>query len=91
MSGSLNRFTTDYRVKSGPHPWSEPYTPKCIRKGCKAKPLHKENIHYSCCENCLRELGLGPFKKLTTKLDSYSSLFWSKDVENKLNNKRKAQ
>lgn len=81
MSGSLSRFTTDYRVKSGPHPWSVPYSPECIMRGCKNKPLCRDNIHYSCCDDCLKQKKLGPYKKRFTKADHYSTLFWLSDWE----------
>lgn len=81
---SLSHIATNYKVKSGPHPWNKPYSLKCIRKGCDNEPLEHEGIFYSCCDSCLKEQELGPYKKRITKTDHYSSLFWLTDIERKL-------
>ena len=55
------KFASDYKVRTKPHPWSKPYTSTCLKKGCREKPLFKDNIYYSLCDGCLKQESLGPY------------------------------
>jgi len=80
---NLATFTSNYKLWEKVHPWHKPFSPQCISKNCKNKPLEHKGIHYSCCRECLERNDLGPFRKRIHKKNDYSTLFWTTDIQRK--------
>lgn len=64
------------------HPHHLPYTPQCVKIGCKERPYWDGKTYYSLCLGCLKIEELGPFKRRYHK-EEYSTLFWTSDWENR--------
>lgn len=62
------------------HDWTKPYSPECIKPGCREKPYWDGKVYYSLCLGCLEEQSLGPFRKRIHK-EGYSTAFWLTDWE----------
>ena len=77
-------YITQNKQQHTSHPHHLPYSPQCIKIGCRTKPYWDGKTYYSLCLKCLQEGKLGPFKERYYKEDEYSTLFWLTDIENKL-------
>ena len=80
---NINHITQNKQQHTS-HPHHLPYSPQCIKIGCRTKPYWDGKTYYSLCLKCLEEEELGPFKKRHHKVDEYSTLFWLTDHERKV-------
>ena len=78
----MSNLATQNKRQHSYHPYHLPYSPQCIKIGCRDKPYHDGKTYYSLCLSCLEEGKLGPFKEKYYK-DEYSTLFWLTDYERK--------
>lgn len=79
-------YITQNKQQHTYHPHHLPYSPQCLKIGCRDKPYWNGKIHYSLCLTCLQKEELGPFKRRHYKQEEYSTLFWLTDYENKVFN-----